>query len=448
MRTYKWIWFGHILTCLLSLALALSFATVSLARQSGVELQSSLADYLNYLPIVMRQYFQGSIGILDPSFYGGGRVTTDFFNFDDNGNALAIQPDGKIVVSGSTDTGADRDFALARYNPDGSLDTSFDNDGRVTTDIFGGSDDIGHAIVLQPDGKIIVVGSSVTSTSYEFSMVRYNPNGSPETIFAIYGFMAYGYAVALQMDGKIVVAGSAYNGSNHDFALGRFNPDGSLDTSFDGDGKVTTNFGINDAGNAVVLLPDGKIVVAGQTGLTGTDFALARYNPNGSLDNTFDIDGKVTTDFGSVDVGYGAVVQADGKVVVAGYSTIDPWDVFALARYNPDGSLDSSFDGDGRVTTDFGGTDDRGHDVILQPDGKILVAGQTDSITDYNFALARFNPNGSLDISFDHDGRVITDINGNTDMGMAIALQPDGRIVMVGIARLGIYFDFALTRYK
>ena len=187
------------------------------------------------------------------------------------------------------------------------------------------------------------------------------------------GFIAIdiGRSVALQSNGKIIVAGD----SNGDFALVRYNTDGSLDTSFSTDGKVTTGFGLLtiDIGYSLAIQADGKILVAGTD---GTDFALARYNSDGSLDTSFSSDGKVTTDLGfiAVDIGYSIAVQADGKIVVAGVSNGD----FALVRYNSDGSLDTSFSSDGKVTTDFGLlTIDTIYSLVVQADGKILVAGES-----------------------------------------------------------------------
>src|SRR6185503_10246187 len=185
-----------------------------------------------------------------------------------------------------------------------------------------------------------------------------------------FGNVAYGFAVTIQPNGKIIVAGASWGVNNDDFALARYNSNGSLDTTFDTDGKTTTPIGSgDDYGRAVALQSDGKIVVAG-TSFNGSnnDFALARYNSTGSLDTTFDTDGKVTTSFGSgEDFGRGVAIQSDGKIVVAGHSD----GKFALTRYNNNGSLDMTFDTDGKVTTTIG-AGDFGFAVALQPDGKIL----------------------------------------------------------------------------
>jgi uncharacterized delta-60 repeat protein len=348
-------------------------------------------------------------GSLDTSFDTDGKVITAFGSGYDYGQAVAIQADGKIVVAGYTDYGTDDDFALARYNSDGSLDSSFDTDGKVTTD-FNSDNDYGYAVAIQTDGKIVVAGGSDNGSDYDFALARYNSDGSLDTSFdgdaSMPGFpgngkittdvgssSGYGSAIAIQSDGKIVVAGESYNGSDDDFALARYNSDGTLDTSFDTDGMVTTDFGSYDAGCAVAIQTDGKIVVAG-TSNNGSDddFALARYNTDGSLDTSFDTDGKVTTDFNSDnDYGYAVAIQTDGKIVVAGGSDNGSDYDFALARYNSDGNLDNSFDTDGKVTTDFNSDNDCGYAVAIQTDGKIVVAGESDNSSGYDFGLARYN---------------------------------------------------------
>ncbi len=213
----------------------------------------------------------------------------------------------------------------------------------------------------------------------------------------------YGADVAVQADRKIVVVG----GTGSDFALARYNADGSLDSSFDGDGKLTTDLGGGgDGGADVAVQADGKIVVVG--GSTG-GFALARYNADGSLDPSFDGDGKRTTEFGgSGGTANGVALQPDGKIVAAGHGGAG----FALARYNTDGSLDSSFDGDGKQTTEFAGG--AAAAVALQGDGKIVAVGR--AVGDgMDFALSRYNADGSLDSSFDGDGKQITAIPWNSD---------------------------------
>jgi len=394
-----------------------------------------------------------SNGSLDTSFDGDGKVTTPIGSSSDYAYGVALQSDGKIVVAGYMWTGSTWDFALARYSTDGSLDTSFDGDGKLTTPV-GSGDDYGRGIALQSGGKIVVAGYSYDGSNADFALVRYNTNGSLDTSFdgdgkvttAFGSASNYGYSVALQSDGKILLAGYSYNGSNYDFAVVRYNANGSLDASFDGDGIVTTDFGSSDYGYSIALQPDGKILVAG---CGGGDFAVARYNPNGSLDTSFDGDGKVTTPIGSsTDYGYSVALQPDGKIVVAGYSYNGSNNDVALVRYNADGSLDTSFDGDGKVTTPIGVSDDYGRSVAIQSDGKIVVAGYSYNGNDNDFALVRYNANGSLDTSFDGDGKVTTPFGSWYEYGYSVALQPDGKIVVGGFAWGDSSYDFALARYN
>ncbi len=197
--------------------------------------------------------------------------------------------------------------------------------------------------------------------------------------------------MAIQSDGKIVVAEPYNNGSDLDFAVARYNSDGSLDTSFDGDGKVTTDIDSGDAALAMVIQSDGKILLAGYGG-GYKYFALARYNSDGSLDNTFGTGGKVTTDIGgSYDLVYDIAIQSDGKIIVTGDSYNGNYD-FALARYTSNGSLDLSFDGDGKVTTPIGGGNDYAYDIAIQSDGKIVVAGYSDNGSNDDFALVCYWP--------------------------------------------------------
>ena len=397
------------------------------------------------------------VGDLDNTFDGDGKVTTAVGSSLDAAHSVAMQSDGKIVVAGYSDNGSNIDFALMRYNSNGSLDTTFDGDGKVTTAV-GSSHDAAHSVAIQSDGKIVVAGYSDNGSNYEFSLTRYNSNGSLDTTFdgdgkvtTDFGSSDTAYSVAIQSDGKIVVAGYSWNGSNWDCALTRYNSNGSLDTTFDGDGKVTTDFGnSDDFAYSAAVQSDGKILVAGESfNGSNRDFALMRYNSNGSLDTTFDGDGKVTTDFGnSNDFANSVAIQSNGKILVAGQSFNDNnWD-FTLTRYNSNGSLDTTFDSDGKVTTDFGNSDDDGaFSVAIQSDGKIVVAGYSYN-RDLQFALTRYNSNGSLDTTFAFDGMVTTAVGNSADGAYSVAIQSDGKIVAAGYSDNGSNRDFALTRYN
>ncbi len=220
--------------------------------------------------------------------------------------------------------------------------------------------------------------------------LSFGVGGKVRTTFG--SFPEFSHAVALQADGKIVLAGYASNGSKNQFAVSRYNADGSLDMSFDGDGKVTTDFGgLDEFGFGVEVQADGKIVVAGTVFRGGTkhEIAVARFNPNGSLDNSFDGDGRLTTAIGTVsEWGLNVAVQPDGRILVSGQSYNGSNDNVSLVRYNTNGSLDSSFDGDGKVTTPIGTSRSVGRSVVVQEDGKIVVAGQSYNGSNYDFAIA------------------------------------------------------------
>jgi uncharacterized delta-60 repeat protein len=394
-------------------------------------------------------------GDLDPTFDVDGRVTTDFGSRDE-AQALAIQADGKIVAAGFSGPLDETDFALARYRTDGMLDPSFDGDGKVTTD-FASRADSALSVAVQGDGKIVVAGVAFpVSGSADFALARYNPNGALDLTFGVGGKLTtdvaaglddVAFAVAIQADGRIVAVGYAISLlTPAEFALARYNPDGSLDPTFGVGGTVITDFasGSDDAAFAAALQQDGRIVAAGYSQSGNYDFALARYNIDGSLDTGFDGDGKVTTDFaGAFEQAEAVAIQTDGKIVAAGFGFV-PGNDFALARYNIDGSLDTGFDGDGKVTTDFASDVDQARGVAIDGTGKIVASGIARVSGAYDFAVARYGTDGSLDPLWSGDGRVTTDF-GSGDQANAVAIQANGRIVAAGFSGTA---DFALARYK
>jgi uncharacterized delta-60 repeat protein len=392
-------------------------------------------------------------GSPDPLFGTGGIVTTSFGPVNIGSGSVAVQSDGKIVMAGYLFNGSNTTFTLARYNTDGSLDNSFDGDGKLTTLI--GTACEANAVVIQTDGKIIVAGSNYDnggSGDDMFTLARYNTNGSLDNTFDADGIVTtvfagtisdIAHAIVLQTDGKIVVAGSHHNGSTIDLALARYNTDGSLDNTFDTDGKLTTAIGSSDEiAYSIALQTDGKIVVAGNSDIGGNnDFALVRYNTNGSLDNTFDGDGKLTTSIGFAQDAAGLAIQTDGKILIAGSDGSN----FIAARFNADGSLDNTFDGDGKVITPVGTSNSAEANYIeIQTDGKIVVSGFSFVSTGRDFALVRYNTNGSLDNTFNGDGKVTTNINGH-DAGVSMKLSGQ-RIYIGGLSNGGNVF--ALVAYQ
>ena len=405
-------------------------------------------------------YLLAQDGALDLTFNSTGYVT--FLGAGaDYGKSVAIQPDGKIVIAGICNNGSYSDFGVVRYNSDGTIDTGFGTNGKVTTPVSPYNDGA-YGAAIQSDGKIVVAGFASNGTSSDFAVVRYTSTGVLDNTFNTNGIVItpivsndddMAYSVAIQPDDqKIVVAGFArLNGTlggNYDFTVVRYNTDGSLDNTFGTaqNGKVTTDFGSPaDIGNSVAI-HGGKIVVAGYAHIgTTDDFAVARYNSDGTLDNTFGTGGKVTTAVGTgTDRGYNVAIQSDEKIVVAGYAHIGSTDDFAVVRYNSDGTLDSSFDTDGKVTTAVGSGADWGYSAAIQLDGKIVVAGFA-TMTNNNIAVVRYNPDGTLDNTFDTDGKVTTAVGSGGCAGVSVAIQSDGKIVVGGDSYSG--YDFTIVRY-
>ena len=406
-------------------------------------------------------------GSLDLSFGGDGRVTTDLGSASDDAIAVAVQPDGKILVVGVNPGGAGGNAVLARYTRAGLPDPTFDGDG-----IRSFADLVPADVAVQPDGKIVVAGSGQLP-GYDIALARFNPDGSPDSSFGDNGLVAddgFGdgneevHGVAVQPDGKIVVVGwTEYQSEGGDGLIARFNSDGEPDSSFGypasaglGVGKRFLGMGNHSIAYAVSIRPSGRIIVAGGGWMeaSGWQFALTRLRPGGRLDRSFGHDGVVRTDFGGTDRAFAVAVQPDGRIVAAGKSDAD----FAVARYTRSGRLDSTFSHDGRKLTDFGGGQnfsygDAAYGVAIQGNGCIVLAGSVappgDSQT-ADFGLARYRVNGELDHTFSHNGKQRTRFGSNhQDYGNDLALQPSGRIVVVG--RITTVadddFDFGLARY-
>jgi uncharacterized delta-60 repeat protein len=316
----------------------------------------------------------------------------------------------------------------------GDPDATFGSSGKVTTD-FGASE-VGWAVAVQRDKKVVVAGQRWDPGPHDFVLARYTTNGALDRSFDGDGKATTDFGgndgasdLAVQRDGKIVAVGRG----SQDFALARYRPDGSLDATFGVGGKVLTAFqpGSNDVASAVVLQADGKIVAGGSS---AAEFALTRYLANGALDPSFGSGGRVVTPISSAnDHLFDLAVQSDGKLVAAGWTFLGGGPHIALARYHRDGSLDATFDGDGIVVAPFRGA--AGH-LLVQRDGKLLVAGLGE--------LTRFTADGGLDRSFGGDGRAQA-----VDVGaFAVAIQPDGKILVIGTVSPGRFptRDFGVAR--
>lgn len=417
-----------------------AFVKVSSALQTNGKIivtgSSSIDDF-----VVARFNPDGS---LDSFFGDDGKVVTPISGSYEKANAVAIQSDGKIVAAGFSTADAVSSFAVARYNPNGSLDTSFDADGRVLTAVSGNNSCEAHDAAIQDDGKIIAAGYCVISSNRDFALTRYNSDGALDASFGTGGKIITSagntiYGVAVQPDGMIVAAGSGTKNSVTGIAVARYTADGVLDNSFGGDGMVVLDFGTNDTATDVKLQSDGKILVAGES--SGGNFIILRLDSAGILDNSFDGDGIATTDFaGGADGAKSLIIQPDGKIIAAGYGTVNSNAEFALAKYNADGSLDTSFGIGGKTITPIGSHFDQIEAIALQTDGKPVVTGYRQTFNSatttylFDFVLARYNADGTLDTSFDGDGILIKSFAAASDAGNDIAVQADGGIVTAGYA--------------
>ena len=364
----------------------------------------------------------GPAGSLDTSFGSGGTgVATVDFGGSDYGRKVAVQADGKILVLGTTEVGYN--FAIARFNANGTLDTSYGNGGKQTID-FGGSE-YGLALAIQPDGKAVAVGYTSTGGG-NFAVARLTTTGFLDSTFDGDGKLTTDLgsgvvdsagSVAIQTDGRIVVAGNASNS----IAVARYNSDGSLDPTFDGDGKRVYSLGAYAKAYGVALQPDGKIVAAGYY---GNDFAVVRVLSNGAPDTSFGSGGLKTVDMGGTDIAYEIAVQPDGKIVAVGENGGD----LALVRLTASGGLDSSFGTGGKVFYGDSYKGQVGHALVLQPDGKIVVAGEENGV---DWLLVRFNANGTPDASFGTSGGTVVDLGGSERV-RGVALQSDGKILVAG----------------
>lgn len=402
----------------------------------------------------------GAPGDLDTSFGVGGKVVTPVGSGRDLAQAIAVQPDGKMVVVGS----AQNDFAVLRYNADGTLDSGFGTGGKVITSVSTFSDEA-NAIALQTNGKIVVVGLA----GQDFGVVRYNSDGTLDTSFGTAGTIVThisGFDIAealiIQPDGKIVAAGTTdLTQIVSKFALVRYNADGTLDTTFGTAGKVISEVSSRGGvAHAAVLQSDGKIVIGGESNVdvgqsTLYKLTVARYNSNGSIDSSFGTNGVVVISLSDTTSGriYDVGIQTDGKLVAAGTNDAFGIGDTAVLRYTANGSLDSTFGANGVFTTRVGTIASIGEALCIQSNGKIVVAGSSLSGSGTggnNFSVLRLNSNGTFDTTFGSNGQTVTQIGTRHDQVRDAVIQADGKIIVAGHSEdstMGFNEDFALVRY-
>ncbi|HJT33232.1 MAG TPA: hypothetical protein VJ783_14405 [Pirellulales bacterium] len=401
-----------------------------------------------------------SAGTLDPTFGVGGKVVTDFGS-GELAHAVVTQPwDDKIVVAGETGAGGGGfNFALARYNPDGTLDTTFSFDGKAITD-FSGGDDGANAVAIQNDGKIVAAGYATVSGIPQLALARYNSDGTLDLGFGSNGKVAtpinpvggsidnpngfnVARAISVTATGDILVAGDS---AGNMALLAEYTSNGSLDPSFGIGGTLSIPF-VN--ANDLAIQSNGDIVVVGDSDVgSGNELALSRFDPHGNADPTFGTSGQVLMHVvpGDTDEATSVALQTDGRMVVAGYSTSPGMIAGVLARFLPDGTPDSDFDADGRVI--LPANDPLLKDVAVQTDGRIVAVGHDSDAT--HFTAVRCNPDGSLDSTFGNGGITVTSFGAPHVGATAMTLQADGKIVAAGVTDLlgAGTGDFAVARYN
>jgi uncharacterized delta-60 repeat protein len=402
-------------------------------------------------------------GDLDSSFDDDGVATTIFRDSYGVAKAVAVQPDGKVVVAGSVHRNAtiQADFALARYTTSGRLDRTFDRNGRVRTDFRGRFEDA-LAVAVQRDGKILAAGGAAAGSGDGMAIARYDADGTLDRSFSRngkrvinVGIANVAYDIALEEDGDVVLAGT----DGEDFVLLRLGRDGNTDRGFGDNGVVRTNFnGFYDVARAVAIAPDGSIVAGGsaQNEVSRTDFALARYDDRGALVGAFGHGGLVTTDFASYeDAITDLVLDPNGDIIASGSAGEFPGGAdqstdVALARYEANGAPDTSFGEGGTVRTDFGSYFDQAEGMALDPEGRIIVASHRYDQGSTTAAVGRYEADGDLDSTFGRGGIADSGAEVSGDNVGGVALQADGRIVVATGASTGnpaASFGYLVARF-
>lgn len=383
-----------------------------------------------------------SAGYLDATFGTAGKALVDFGGTDDTGNSIHVLPTGQILIAGTVKDASGGDFGIARLNADGSLDTTFGTGGITKID-FGLHEEL-NALTVDAAGRIVVVGTTTVNAPIgrgtDYAAARMLTDGTLDTSFATAGKFVHHFnylveqanAVAVDSVGRIIVAGN----SNNDFGVFRLLDSGVVDTTFGFSGFGRANFAGTDVAHAVALQSDGKIILAG-TGYAGTtnDFAVARFQSNGRLDTSFNGNGKRTVNFRRFDVAYAVSIDAAGGILLAGASDSD----VAIARLTSSGALDINFGATGGRIIDLGGTHDRANDMQLQADGSILLIGDAGSGGEtHEAAVVRCSATGVLDTSFGTNGVFTADTQGDYNDATSAVFDADGRLLVLGTSSADI----------
>lgn len=416
--------------------------------------------YILLVLMVSTVFSYAQSGVLDTSFGNNGIVTTVISGTGNFGHTSVVQPDGKIIVAGEAGESSTYKVAIARYNTDGTLDSSFGNSGTLLVQV-GSARSYARNIALQPDGKIVIGAYTYDDIASDFAVVRLKADGMPDNSFGNNGVTIADNgsheivdAMTVLNDGKILLAGNNYD----NFLAARFNTDGSLDTSFGTNGWITTEFDssysqVKDATSQ----DDGKILLSGFGSDISTGrykIAAARFNTDGSIDTTFGTSGQVYFNIGDNDDYAAAIaVQTNGKIVIGGYTVVSTnpskYD-FAAVRLNTNGTFDDNYGNNGiAITSVIEDGRNYAEQMLIQPDDKIVLMGFAGvGSNDDDMAMVRFDTYGNVDTTFGTDGKVITDINGRFDYGKAIALQPDNKIILAGYSyTAGGIAEVVVARY-
>ena len=405
-------------------------------------------------------------GDLDTTFGNGGKVLTVVTPRDDVPTRMRVQPDGKIVTVGWTQTPQGTGSFVVRHNADGTLDATFGTNGLAILAPQINQFVVFEDFIVLSDGKLLVVGDSANPPARALTLCRFNANGTIDSTFGNAGSLVFpfgsqstGRRIVLLPDGKFLVNGwTSANFQSASNLLAKFNSNGTLDTSFGTNGSVITQIGADlaplrflDNGEAL-LQPDGKILIAGSAIFgSSRDFFVARYNQNGTLDNLFGTNGVVNTDIGNFNnrVG-GMVLQPDGKIVINGFNQSgNSLQSSAILRFNTNGTPDPAFGTNGIVM--ISEPDPNGFPfsitLALQANGKIITGGSRNGM----FGISRYNSNGTLDTAFGNNGVVTTVIETNFgfDTVTSSTIQPDGKLVVAGgVNNASFLFDLGLVRYQ
>ena len=395
-------------------------------------------------------------GELDPTFGQGGKATA--LSQGSVGYAVLIDSHGRAVTAGYTLNGRP-DFAVARFLQNGTLDTTFGDLGRTILDLGGA--DYAYALDFQADGKIILAGESDTAGKSRIAVARFNANGKVDTTFGGGdGFVLTSFgkdqqaanAVMVTPDNKIVAAGFTSGGVDARSAIVRYGLSGTLDRSFGGDGRVSFELSNSDEQFEAISWDAGHYVLAGYAEVNLTPaFSVADVTSSGKLDPLFSQNGFTTTNVTlGADVGYDMIRQPDGKIVVAGRVANGGRDDWGVVRYLPKGGVDRTWGGSGKVITSFGKSFDVAYGIAIQANGKIVVAGRVHrTTTGSDFGVVRYNTDGSVNMTFGTNGKAITDFAAGDDGARDVVIRDsNGKILVIGDATKNGIRRMALARYS